>query len=85
MNTFRLSLGAILITSMLSGCTTTRYVTIPCLTKEQLAERESAEPPKVSDKLTGKADEDIRTIAGSAIRLRSWGRSSLDVLRGCTG
>lgn len=69
----------------LAGCTTTRYVTIPCLTKEQLAERESAEPPKISDKLTGKADEDIRTIAGSAIRLRSWGRGNLDVLRGCAG
>jgi hypothetical protein len=75
---------AIALLATLAGCQT-RFVTVPCLTKEQLAERESAEPPKIADKLSGKADEDIRTIAGSAIRLRAWGRSNLDVLRGCTG
>jgi hypothetical protein len=69
----------------LSGCATTRYVSVPCLTKDQLAERKSAEPPHVSDKLSGKADEDVKVIAGSAIRLRSWGEGNLAILEGCTG
>lgn len=78
-------LFAIALLATLAGCSTPRYIAVPCISPEQLAERESAEPPKISDTLTGKADEDIRTIAGSAIRLRAWGRGNLDILRGCVG
>jgi hypothetical protein len=69
----------------LTGCSTTRYVTVPCLTPEQYKKLQADEPPKVKDKLTGKADEDIRTIGGSAVRLRGWGQGLLGVLGGCTG
>ena len=75
----------LLLLATLAGCQTTRFVSVPCLTPEQLAERESAEPPKIADRLSGKADEDIRIIAGSALRLRAWGSGNLDVLRGCVG
>jgi hypothetical protein len=78
---FPLMLASMLIT----GCTTTRFVRVPCLTPEQLAERQKAEPEKVAPKLTGRADEDVRTIAGSAIELRAWGRGNLDIMSGCTG
>ena len=77
--------GALIALAALSGCQTTRYISTPCLTKEQAAELEKAEPPKVADKLTGKADEDIRIIAGSNIRLRAWGGGLMGVLNGCIG
>jgi hypothetical protein len=64
----------------LTGCTTTRYVTIPCVSKDQAL---PAEPPKVGDKLTGQADEDVKTIAGSAVRLRAWGKGLHQILEGC--
>jgi hypothetical protein len=38
---------------------------------------------KIHDRLTGKADEDIRPIAGSNLRLRAWGQSLRDILEGC--
>lgn len=66
----------------LAGCQTIE-VPVPCLTQEQLAEREAAEPEKVGDQLTGQADEDLRVVAGSAVRLRSWGRGNLDLVRAC--
>lgn len=69
----------------LSGCTTTRYVSTPCLSQEQFREMQSAEPPKVGDKLTGNAAEDIKPIAGANVRLRAWGKGLLGVLGGCTG
>jgi hypothetical protein len=69
----------------LAGCTTTRYVTVPCVTDQQYQKLKDAEPPKIHDKLTGKANEDIRPIAGSAVRLRSWGTGLLGVLEGCRG
>jgi hypothetical protein len=78
---FPLMLASMLIT----GCTTTRFVRVPCLTPEQLAERLRAEPPLVREKLTGKADEDIRIIGGSAVELRSWGRGNISILEGCVG
>lgn len=81
MRTFVLTLAAL----ALAGCQTTRYTTVHCLTPEQLEEIRKAEPPKVGDKLTGKADEDVRVVAGSAIRLRAWGRGMLGVLDGCAG
>ena len=64
----------------LAGCTTTRYVTVPCIGKDQVL---PAEPPKVGDKLTGRADEDVKTIAGSAVRLRAWGSGLRQILEGC--
>ena len=67
----------------LSACATTRAVPTKCVTPEQLNELKRQEPPKVRDKLTGRADEDVRTLGGSAIRLRSWGHGLLDVLGGC--
>ncbi len=67
----------------LSGCSTTRYVSTPCLTQEQLDELRKAEPPKVGDRLTGNAAEDIKPIAGSNVRLRAWGHGLLNVLGGC--
>lgn len=76
---------AIILALLLTGCAHTRYVTIPCLTKEQLAERQKAEPPKIHDQLSGDAAKDIRPIAGSAVELRAWGRGNLDILGGCTG
>lgn len=75
---------AILAALSLSACSH-QLVPMPCLTPEQLKQLEDAEPEKVGDKLTGRADEDVRTISGSAIRLRAWGRGNLEVLRGCTG
>lgn len=67
---------------LLTGCAHDRFVTVPCITKEQAL---PAEPPKVSDKLTGRADEDIKTIAGSNVRLRAWGQGLRGILEGCRG
>jgi hypothetical protein len=66
----------------LSGCQT-RFVTRSCISPEQFKELKAQEPPKVADKLTGRADEDIRPIAGSAIRLRGWAHNLLDVVELC--
>ena len=79
----RLALYGIAVVA-LTGCTTTRYVKVPCLTPQQLEQQRQAEPPKVHDKLTGKADEDVRTIAGSNVRLRAWGVGMLGILEGCS-
>lgn len=68
-----------------TGCTTTRYITVGCVTPEQYNRLEQSEPPKVGDQLTGRADRDIRPIAGSNVRLRSYARGLLGVLRGCVG
>lgn len=69
----------------LSACQTTRYHVVKCVSPEHLAELRKAEPPKVSDRLTGKADEDVKVIAGSAVRLRAWGKGLVTVLEGCAG
>jgi hypothetical protein len=75
---------AILLLATLSGCAPhIRYVSTPCLTQQQLDQQKQAEPPKIHDKLTGRADQDIRPIAGSAIRLRAWGEGMLGILEGC--
>jgi hypothetical protein len=68
----------------LTGCVHTSYLTRSCLTKEQYEQLKSQEPPRIKDKLTGKADEDTRPLAGSAIELRAWGHALLDTLRICT-
>jgi hypothetical protein len=75
MRTF--SLVALLL---LAGCTTTRYVTVPCVSKDQAI---PAEPEKIHDKLTGQADKDIRIIAGNNVRLRAWGEGLRGILEGC--
>lgn len=75
---------AIALLASLAGCATTRYAPVHCVTNEQLDEQRKAEPPKVQDKLTGKADEDVKTIAGSAVRLRAWGNGLLGILEGCS-
>jgi hypothetical protein len=67
----------------LSGCTHT--IVRDCLTKEQYEQLKSQEPPKVRDKLTGKADEDIRPITGSNLLLRSYSHTLLDALKVCSG
>lgn len=64
----------------MSGCQTTRYVQIPCVSKDQQL---PAEPDKVGDRLTGKADEDVKIIAGSNVRLRAWGKGLQTILEGC--
>lgn len=74
-----LALAALLT---LSGCAT-RPLMVSCITKEQLAELKAQEPEKIRDKLTGRADEDIRLIAGSNLRLRSWGGTLIGVLEVC--
>lgn len=73
----------ILIALLLTGCTTTRYHTTSCLTAEQYKALADAEPEKVGNKLTGNAEQDIKPIAGSAVRLRAWGNGLLTVLGGC--
>ena len=74
---------AILACIPLAACATPKYIVTPCATAEQVAEREAAEPPKVGDQLTGNAAEDVRVLAGSSIRLRSWGQGNLDILKQC--
>lgn len=70
----------------LSGCAPhVRYISTPCLNSEQVQKLRDAEPPRVHEKLTGRADEDLRTVSGSALRLRSWGEGLLDVIEGCAG
>jgi hypothetical protein len=64
----------------LTGCATTRYSTIYCLSHDQQL---PAEPPKVRGQLTGNADKDLTIVAGSAIRLRAWGEGLRTILEGC--
>lgn len=68
---------------LLSGCAHAPMTS--CITKEQLAELEAQEPPRVHDRLTGEADKDIRPITGSNLLLRQWGQNVLDALRVCAG
>jgi hypothetical protein len=76
-----MKIALILVALMLAGCTT---VPVNCLTRADYERLKSAEPPKIHDKLTGKADEDVRPIAGSAYELRSWGHTLLDSLEVCS-
>lgn len=64
----------------LAGCQTTRHVTVYCIGKGQAL---PAEPPKIRDKLTGRADEDLKIVAGSAVRLRAYGQGLRTILEGC--
>lgn len=77
MRIFSLALMAL----ALVGCAPpVRYISTPCLTKDQAI---PAEPPKVHDQLTGEADKDLRIVAGSNIRLRAWGEGLNHILEGC--
>ena len=67
----------------LAACATTP-LTRSCLTPAQYKQIHDSEPPKVHGRLTGKADEDIRVIAGSALELRSWGETELSLLEICS-
>ena len=67
----------------LAGCQTTRYITVACLTPVQFEQLKAQLPPKVADKLTGRADEDLRIIAGSSVRLRGYAEGLLAILEGC--
>jgi predicted small secreted protein len=79
----RILTSAVLIGGLvLGGCQTTRYVPISCLGKDQQL---PAEPPKIADRLTGRADEDIKIVAGSAVRLRAYGQGLRTILEGCRG
>lgn len=73
----------ILLAASLTACATPRYQRVACLTPEQYAELKAQLPPKIGDKLTGRADEDARIIAGSNIRLRGYAEGLLQVLEGC--
>ena len=64
----------------LSACATTRYVSVPCVSKDQAL---PAEPERIKDKLTGQADRDLQIVAGSAVRLRAWGEGLSSILEGC--
>jgi hypothetical protein len=67
----------------LAACVTTKYVPTYCITAEQLAELRAQRPQAIRDKLTGKADEDIRTVTGKLVRVQAWGDGLLDVLGSC--
>lgn len=74
-----------LIALALAGCAHTRYVTVPCLTQVQYDKLAGDLPPKVRDQLTGRADQDIKIIAASGVRLRGYSEGLLGVLHGCVG
>ena len=73
---FKLALAAL----ALSGCATTKYATVYCLSHDQQL---PAEPPKIRSELNGDAAHDVGPLAGSAIRLRAWGEGLQSVLNGC--
>jgi hypothetical protein len=68
------------ISLALSGCVSTRFVTVYCVGEVQAL---PSEPPKVKSELTGEADKDLRIVAGSAVRLRAWGEGLQTILEGC--
>lgn len=71
--------------SMLSGCVTTRYAPVHCLSKEQLEQLKAQKPGKIRDQLTGQADEDLKKVAGRLVRVEAWGDGLITVLGGCVG
>jgi len=73
--------AAILLAILLGGCAPhVRFVSTYCIGKDAQI---PAEPPRIKSQLTGKADSDLRIVAGSAIRLRSWGEGLSAILEGC--
>jgi hypothetical protein len=84
MITFKRSAALFLITYLCSACTTIRYQPVYCITKEQLAELQAQRPQAIRDKLTGKADEDLKLVTGKLIRVQAWSDGLIDVLGACT-
>lgn len=82
MRTFKLAVLALALT----GCVHTRtvYLNRDCITHEQFQKLKDGEPPKVHSSLTGKADEDTRPLAASALELRLWGHALVDTLEVCS-
>jgi hypothetical protein len=76
-------LAIVLAALALSACVTTKYVPTYCITAEQLAELRAQRPQAIRDKLTGKADEDIRTVTGKLVRVQAYADGLLDVLGSC--
>ena len=76
MRTFSLALAALALT----GCATTRYSVTYCLKHDQAL---PAEPERVGPKLTGRADEDTRILAGGLIRWQAYGLGLRDILEHC--
>lgn len=79
----RATLYASALLFALAGCTTTRVVTMQCLTPAQVQQLRDAMPPHIRDSLTGDAQRDLRIIAGSAVRLRGYSEELLGVLETC--
>ncbi len=77
----RLNLLSLAACLALAGCAATpRTIIVPCIAKDQAL---PAEPPKIAERLTGRADEDLPIIAGSAVRLRAWGRALNGIVESC--
>lgn len=74
----------ILAALALAGCQTTRTITTTCVTEAQVQQLRDAMPPSVRQRLTGKADEDLRIIAASAARLRVYASGLLELLDSCS-
>jgi hypothetical protein len=72
----------ILIAALTLSACAHRPVTTPCIAKDQAIPQE---PEQVGDKLTGQADRDFQIVAGSAARLRAWGRSLNGIVEACRG
>lgn len=70
---------------LLTGCATTHYSTVHCITKEQYEQLQKDKPGKIHDQLNGQADHDIKPIAGRLVRVEAWGDGLLTILGGCIG
>ena len=73
----------LLVAAFNSGCATTRYVSVPCISRAQLDQLRAQEPPKVRQLLNGQADHDLKIIAANDIRFRAYADGLLTVLGGC--
>lgn len=73
----------LLLVLALSGCATTRYARIYCVTKAQYEQLKQSQPGKIHDQLTGDASKDVGPLAGNAVRLRAHDDGLLEVLGGC--
>lgn len=82
---WKYAVAATIVVMLIAGCAHTPGPTTRCVTREQFEQIKRDEPPKIADKLSGNAAEDIKPIAGSAVRLRSYARGLVDILGGCVG
>jgi hypothetical protein len=69
----------------LTGCATThtRWVQTYCVTPDQYAKLEQAEPSKIGSQLDGNAQHDLKLIAGNDVELRTFSDGLLGVIGGC--